>query len=151
MCVQESVQDLQEDTQSKLNQAWEGMAARADECDAHAAVTRAELLQADGSLMALLRDLGDTVERLELQDVADLGGRLDEMKAAQDEGLSAVEELVEERSRVCFRCPGLCAWYLYYCTPCMLKLLCRVTVSMPHAYPTCTALLAVSMTTVSLC
>ena len=100
LCVQESVQDLQEDTQARLDQVWQGTAARADECDARAAETREELLQADGSLMALLRDVGDAVERLELQDVADLGGRLDELQAAQDEGLSAVEELVEERTRV---------------------------------------------------
>lgn len=107
--MQESVQDLQEDSQAKLDQAWEAVTARADECDARAAATRDELLQADSSLMGLLRDVGDAVERLELQDIADLGGRLEELQAAQAEGLAAVEGLVEERAQVrrcCCRCMG---------------------------------------------
>jgi len=104
--VQESVQDLQEDTQAKLTQSWESLSARADTCDARAAETRAELLQADSSLMALLKDVGDAVERLELQDMADLSTRLDELQAAHKEGLSEVQELLEERAQVSRR---LCA------------------------------------------
>eukprot|EP00892_Ulva_mutabilis_P012467 jgi/Ulvmu1/9593/UM054_0023.1 len=93
----ESVQDLQEDTQVKLTQSWEAMTERADACDARVAETRDELLQADSSLMALLKDVGDAVERLELQDVAELGARLEEVQSAAEAGLAAAEEALEER------------------------------------------------------
>jgi hypothetical protein len=99
--MQESVQDLQEDTQSKLNQMWDALVKRMDSMDTTAHATRAELLKAVGSNMQLIKDLGDTVERLELTDFAELGGHVEQLAQALEEEQTAMRQLIEDRAEVC--------------------------------------------------
>lgn len=101
---QESVQDLQEDTQAKLNQMWEALTKRNDEMDAASSATRTELLAAISSSMELIKGLGDAVERIELTDMADLQKHMEAMAQTMEEEQTSVRQQIEDTAQVFYTC-----------------------------------------------
>jgi hypothetical protein len=103
---QESVQDLQEDTQSKLNQMWEALSKRSDEMDARSHATRAELLTAISSSMELIKELGDAVERIELTDMAEVTKHMESIAQTMEQEHNDVRQLLHDHTQV-FHMPSV--------------------------------------------
>ena len=94
------MQDLQEDTQAKLNQMWEALTKRSDEMETRNQGTRAELLTAISSSMELIKGLGDAVERIELTDMAEVAKHMESLAQAMEEEQSVVRQLLEDNAKV---------------------------------------------------
>lgn len=67
--MQDGITDLEEDTRRKLTQTWDALSGSIEGARNEATTARAELVQADSSLMELVKTLGDKLDTLELSEV----------------------------------------------------------------------------------
>lgn len=87
---------------------WDALTKRSDEMETRSQGTRAELLTAISSSMELIKGLGDTVERIELTDMAEVTKYMESLAQTMEEEQTVVRQLLEDNAQVLLFTPSGC-------------------------------------------
>jgi chromosome segregation ATPase len=98
--IQDGVTDLEEDTRQKLTQTWDALTKSIDTVRGDLAAARTELATADGSVMDLVRAVGDKLDVFELTEVPEMNAQLDEIAATMVQEQESIRRFVEESLKV---------------------------------------------------
>lgn len=79
---------------------WDALTKRNDEMETRSHGTRAEVFTAISSSMELIKGLGDTVERIELTDMAEVTKHMETLAQTMEEEQTVVRQLLEDNAQV---------------------------------------------------
>ena len=102
--TQDGITDLEEDTRQKLTQTWDSLSRSIKDVCSDLSEARSELADADGTMMELVKALGDKLDTVQLTDLPEVNAQLDEVAASVATEQEGMRQFVDDALQVCLRC-----------------------------------------------
>lgn len=98
--MQDGITDLEEDTRQKLTQTWDALSRRVEAVRGDLSAARAELTEADATMVDLAKALGDKLDAVQLTELPDVNAQLAELAASVAAEQEGMRKFVDEALQV---------------------------------------------------